>query len=163
MDATGDLKASFHSRTRPLHAVPKGITDTGSHHISRGVRPSMCLRTVHFGSVRLGSALDLGWETWWQRGNGGAEQSKEPKLDTRLPFLSAKLPLCQGCLVLHGVVAIVASFAWLIARPMAPGHVSCVRLMLMATHCCRPVTRSTRTPPAPLPLWPLIDPLRTRA
>lgn len=73
----------------------------------------MCLRTVHFGSVWFGSALDLnwGWETWWQRGNEGAEQSKEPKLDTRLPFLSAKLPLCRGCLVLHGVVAIVASFA----------------------------------------------------
>lgn len=61
------------------------------------------------GSVRFGSASDLGWE------NGGEEeieeQSKEPSLDTRLPFLSAKLPLCRGFLVLHGVVAIVASFA----------------------------------------------------
>lgn len=72
-------RRGFHSRTRPLHAVPKGITDTGSHHISRGVRPSMCLRTVQFGSVRFGSALDLnwGWETWWQRGNGGAEQGAD--------------------------------------------------------------------------------------
>lgn len=53
MDVTADLKASFH------YAISKGITDTGtgSRHISRGVRPSMCLRTV-----QVGSALDLGWK-----------------------------------------------------------------------------------------------------
>lgn len=79
MDATGDLKASFHSRTRPLHAVPKGITDTGSHHISRGVRPSMCLRTVQFGSVRFGFGFELGLgnvvakRKWRSRAEQGAE------------------------------------------------------------------------------------------
>lgn len=164
MDATGDLKASFHSR--PLHAVSKGITDTGSHHISRGVRPSMCLRTVQFGSVRLWIWIGVGKR-------GGKEEMEEQSRAE------------QGADVGHSFTLFKCQITFVPGMPCAAWSrrhcciiclINCTadgarsRVMCQANAngdtllpTCHPLHTHPSSPSLPLSLWPLIDPLRTRA
>lgn len=87
---------------RPARAWGRDQAHQASRrHSRRRSVPSMCLRTVRL------------WIFFWV----GVAEGGWPGLDTRLPFLSAKLPLCRTAghmlLVLHGGVSFVPLFHWL--------------------------------------------------